>query len=560
MTGLAALDPVWATVRGVAGTTGAATDYGPDGIQARADLARSVLIELDRVVPTSPADRAAATFLRGRLRAELASVDAGEPLRALRAPFGLLVDGAGQHRPDAEGGRRRLDRGPRPAGRDAGDARVLAGLARAGPGPRPARRAPAGRRGREPGRPVRRRRHPRPGRRRVRRRPAGPRAGRCRAGRARRVRGHGGLAVPGVRTPGGRGRRRRAGAARAGPPAHAGRRPRPGRVVRVGLGRAAPDRGRAGRRGRAGHSRSRSSRRRSRCWTRPTWSTVPRRTGPGCRTSTTRRSSGWTGCTSTSRRSCGRWTRRSRSGPARARRTTPRRTRRSPGPAGPGGRSATGTGSRSGPSRPRSSTKACPATTCNSARPGCWATRCPGTSGSGACRATPRAGRCTRSGWPTSSAGSTPRAGGSACSRARRCGRPGWSSTSACTSTCRCPGRGGRHGERWTFEVASEVLRDRGRIAPHRLHPEVVRYCGWPAQATAYKLGERAWLAARDDARARLGAGFDLKRWHTAALALGPGPAGRPRGRPARGGRLTARAGPGQNSRALGSSTPRSAS
>ncbi len=79
-----------------------------------------------------------------------------------------------------------------------------------------------------------------------------------------------------------------------------------------------------------------------------------------------------------------------------------------------------------------------------------------------------------------------------------------------------------RHGPKWTFAVATEVLRDRGRIAAHRLHPEVVRYCGWPAQATAYKLGERAWLAARDEARARLGAGFDLKRWHTAALALGP--------------------------------------
>jgi uncharacterized protein (DUF885 family) len=84
------------------------------------------------------------------------------------------------------------------------------------------------------------------------------------------------------------------------------------------------------------------------------------------------------------------------------------------------------------------------------------------------------------------------------------------------------PAEAERHGPRWTFEVATEVLRDRGRIAAHRLHPEVVRYCGWPAQATAYKLGERAWLAARDEARTRLGAGFDLKRWHTAALGLGP--------------------------------------
>jgi uncharacterized protein (DUF885 family) len=84
------------------------------------------------------------------------------------------------------------------------------------------------------------------------------------------------------------------------------------------------------------------------------------------------------------------------------------------------------------------------------------------------------------------------------------------------------PAEATRHGPKWTFAVATEVLRDRGRIAAHRLHPEVVRYCGWPAQATAYKLGERAWLAAREEARARLGAGFDLKRWHTGALALGP--------------------------------------
>ncbi|MEN3358412.1 MAG: hypothetical protein V7637_2394 [Mycobacteriales bacterium] len=84
------------------------------------------------------------------------------------------------------------------------------------------------------------------------------------------------------------------------------------------------------------------------------------------------------------------------------------------------------------------------------------------------------------------------------------------------------PAEAERHGPQWTFEVATEVLRDRGRIAPHRLHAEVVRYCGWPAQASAYKLGERIWLAARDDARQRAGASFDLKQWHTRALSLGP--------------------------------------
>jgi uncharacterized protein (DUF885 family) len=78
-------------------------------------------------------------------------------------------------------------------------------------------------------------------------------------------------------------------------------------------------------------------------------------------------------------------------------------------------------------------------------------------------------------------------------------------------------------GSRWTFERACEVLRDRGRAEPHRVRPEVVRYLGWPGQAISYKLGERGWLAAREQAMRRPGpGGFDLKRWHTAALSLGP--------------------------------------
>ena len=102
--GQAALDPVWGTMRGVAGAAGVSTDYGPEGIRARADLARATLAELDAVSPArtqapgtggaggeqAGPDVAAAGFLRGRLLADLAAVEIGEPLRALRAPFGLL--------------------------------------------------------------------------------------------------------------------------------------------------------------------------------------------------------------------------------------------------------------------------------------------------------------------------------------------------------------------------------------------------------------------------------------------------------------------------------------
>jgi uncharacterized protein (DUF885 family) len=75
-------------------------------------------------------------------------------------------------------------------------------------------------------------------------------------------------------------------------------------------------------------------------------------------------------------------------------------------------------------------------------------------------------------------------------------------------------------GQRWSFEKACDVLRERGRAEEYRVVPEVTRYFGWPGQAPSYKLGERAWLAARAEASRR--PGFDLKRWHTAALSLGP--------------------------------------
>jgi uncharacterized protein (DUF885 family) len=75
-------------------------------------------------------------------------------------------------------------------------------------------------------------------------------------------------------------------------------------------------------------------------------------------------------------------------------------------------------------------------------------------------------------------------------------------------------------GQRWSFDKACDVLRERGRAEEYRVVAEVTRYFGWPGQAPSHKLGERAWLAAR--AAASRQPGFDLKRWHTAALSLGP--------------------------------------
>jgi uncharacterized protein (DUF885 family) len=76
-------------------------------------------------------------------------------------------------------------------------------------------------------------------------------------------------------------------------------------------------------------------------------------------------------------------------------------------------------------------------------------------------------------------------------------------------------------GERWTPELGWEFLRGHCRMSDEVLRFEWRRYLGWPGQAPSYKIGERIWLQARDDARARKGANFDLKAFHRDALNLG---------------------------------------
>jgi uncharacterized protein (DUF885 family) len=76
-------------------------------------------------------------------------------------------------------------------------------------------------------------------------------------------------------------------------------------------------------------------------------------------------------------------------------------------------------------------------------------------------------------------------------------------------------------GERWTPELGWEFLRGHSRMNESVLRFEWRRYLGWPGQAPSYKIGERIWLQARDDAKARKGPDFDLKTFHRDALHLG---------------------------------------
>jgi len=85
-------------------------------------------------------------------------------------------------------------------------------------------------------------------------------------------------------------------------------------------------------------------------------------------------------------------------------------------------------------------------------------------------------------------------------------------------------GTGFHEGQRWTPELGLEFMLNRTIADPHHVHDEIDRYLGWPGQAPSYKLGERLWLSARDEARARAGSNnraFDLKAFHTAALEMG---------------------------------------
>ena len=80
-------------------------------------------------------------------------------------------------------------------------------------------------------------------------------------------------------------------------------------------------------------------------------------------------------------------------------------------------------------------------------------------------------------------------------------------------------------GEAWTYEHAIDFIVRAGGMDRDKAESEVLRYLSWPSQATAYKLGERTWLAGRDAARAAAtsaGREFDRKAWHAGALALGP--------------------------------------
>ena len=77
-------------------------------------------------------------------------------------------------------------------------------------------------------------------------------------------------------------------------------------------------------------------------------------------------------------------------------------------------------------------------------------------------------------------------------------------------------------GNVWNAESSRKLLNEQALLDEAHSRGETDRYLGWPGQAISYKVGERVWMAAREDARRRLGSAFNMKRFHTYALKIGP--------------------------------------
>lgn len=73
----------------------------------------------------------------------------------------------------------------------------------------------------------------------------------------------------------------------------------------------------------------------------------------------------------------------------------------------------------------------------------------------------------------------------------------------------------------WTGEYAFEFMGANVNMPDEFVRFEVHRYLGWPGQAPSYKVGQRIWEQLRDELRRREGDAFDIRRFHSRALALG---------------------------------------
>jgi uncharacterized protein (DUF885 family) len=86
---------------------------------------------------------------------------------------------------------------------------------------------------------------------------------------------------------------------------------------------------------------------------------------------------------------------------------------------------------------------------------------------------------------------------------------------------CRLVVDTGLHAKRWTREQGVRFFVERNGSNPLEVASEVDRYCSWPGQACAYKIGHAEINRLRASATAALGGSFDLKAFNDAVVLGG---------------------------------------
>ncbi len=89
---------------------------------------------------------------------------------------------------------------------------------------------------------------------------------------------------------------------------------------------------------------------------------------------------------------------------------------------------------------------------------------------------------------------------------------------------CRLVVDTGMHALGWGRQQAIDYMLENTAKTLNDVTVEIDRYIVWPAQALAYKLGELKIKELRAKAKAQLGSGFDIRKFHNAILDNGPLP------------------------------------
>jgi len=92
--------------------------------------------------------------------------------------------------------------------------------------------------------------------------------------------------------------------------------------------------------------------------------------------------------------------------------------------------------------------------------------------------------------------------------------------------SCRLVVDTGLHVFGWSVEKATTYMLEHTVMGEHDARTEVARYCTWPGQATAYKVGERVLMRLRGEAEEALkGEGlWDVRDFYEVVLRCGPVP------------------------------------